>query len=110
MVNAPKHKPVYSLDDVKEAAADERVSYFGRKVSRDIVNLGYSFEDVLDSIRALKPTDFVKSIAYGDGPLAELLCDVYDAQCSSADRDAADAIYLKLFIKDGVVYISSFHI
>lgn len=110
MVNTPKNKPVYSLDVVRGAAANDKVSYIGAKVRRDIGNLGYTFEDVVSCVMSLRSSDFVKSMAYGEGAARNLKCDVYDAQCASAEQDESDPIYLKLFVKEGTVYICSFHL
>ncbi|WP_296833592.1 hypothetical protein [Thiomicrospira sp.] len=38
----------YNLDDVKKAAIASRVEYRGRKVQRDIANLGYDLNDAID--------------------------------------------------------------
>lgn len=50
----------YDLGQVKAAAQNLDIEYRGRKVSRDIANLGYDLSDVSKCLSALTPSNFRK--------------------------------------------------
>lgn len=113
MVNNPTNAPKYPIEDIRKAADEDRVVYFGkgRAVQRDLANLGYCREDLIECLKSLSAGDFLKTVKYEEkvGEV-DLLCDCYETQCSSVDRDEADAIYLKLFVRNSQVFICSFHL
>ncbi len=54
--------PHYSLSDISKAVRENNIIYHGRKVQRDISNLGYELADVKNCLLALTNNDFQKSI------------------------------------------------
>ena len=58
----------YDLGQVKAAAQNLDIEYRGRKVSRDIANLGYDIQDVSACICQLSSSDFRKTHSYEKQP------------------------------------------
>ena len=100
--------PHYNLEDIRNAARKGDVEYRGRKVRRDIDNLGYEFADVVACVVSLTSDDHYKTYIYDDG-------DIDDAYCVSfipPGRSECDSIYIKLSLINSclVVDIASFHL
>ena len=58
----------YDLEQVKAAAQNLDIEYRGRKVSRDIANLGYDLHDVSACLCQLSKSDFRKTHNYDKQP------------------------------------------
>lgn len=99
----------YDLGKVKAAAQGSNIEYRGRKVSRDIANLGYTLEDVANCLCQLAPSDFRKSHTYQNQPPDdEYRCTYFP----SSDAETADDLYIKFCVVDDVLIIdlASFHL
>lgn len=100
--------PHYNLEDVRDAARKGDVEYRGRKVRRDIDNLGYELAEVVTCIVSLTCSDFYKTYTYDDG-------DVDDAYCidfTPPGKSESDSIYIKFALINNclTVDIASFHL
>ena len=99
MVNNPTWKgPIFDIAMVREVAAAGYISYAGRKVTRDVANLGYDLRDVKACLEALAAKDFIGSVDYPTGASTKLSCDAYCVAYCSARNEKADTIYLKFHI------------
>ena len=102
----------FDLEAIRNAALQKNIRYKGRKVSRDITNLGYTLDDVSDCICALTTNDFKKTESYLE---PEAVFDVYIKNFQQKEQ-SPDRIYMKLrLLEDGGIQvdqieISSFHI
>jgi hypothetical protein len=100
--------PHYSLSDISKAVREHRIIYHGRKIQRDISNLGYELADVKGCLLSLTDSDFQKSHDY-DGI-------IYDAYILSyrnpQENDLVDKLYIKLSLIDNrlTVSLASFHL
>ena len=101
--------PIYSLQDVCDAAMRQDIEYRGRYVTRDTVNLGYGLEDVAKCLMNLKKGEFHKSHYYEDRPAD----DAYRTSFPRPDGDGEemDELYVKFSLSDGCLSIDlgSFH-
>ena len=102
----------FDLEAIRSAALQKNIRYKGRKVSRDISNLGYTLDDVSNCISMLTIKDFDKTISYlGDG-------ETFDVYIKNFQRKEhpPDKIYMKLRLLAGggiqvdQVVIGSFHL
>lgn len=96
-----------NLDEMRQAATKQQINYAGRKVSRDIANLGYTLPEVASCIASLTPNDFKESIDYPDKS--------YDVYIKDVVRtDQVDRIYMKLRLHENgeikILEIGSFHL
>ena len=100
--------PGYGLDGVKANAKRLNIEYRGRKVQRDISNLGYELADVAWCLMQLSENDFSKSICYEDCPTD----DVYICTFTKAGNEESDNLYIKFCLIDSqqVVDLGSFHL
>ena len=101
--------PLYDLNDIKAAAENKRIEYSGRKVQRDIGNLDYVLEDVLDCLMKLDEKDFNKSGSYEDGNPGY---DSYVTKYYKDGRANADIIFIKfrLIDRNVIIDLMSFHL
>lgn len=87
--------PHYNLDSIREVAKQERIEYRGGRNSiarKTIANLGYSFENVVDSIASLTPSDFVETYKYLD----QSIDDGYIVKFFRGDEMEDDKVFMKL--------------
>jgi hypothetical protein len=99
----------YDLELVKVSAQSLDIEYRGRKVSRDIANLGYDLNDVSSCICQLESSDFRKTHSYRDkAPDDEYICRYKRAP----KEDEYDELYIKFCLIDGCLAIdlASFHL
>lgn len=99
----------YDLGLVKAAAQNLDVEYRGRKVSRDIANLGYSLSDVCKCLSTLTPDEFRKTHTYSNGPPDdEYICQYQ----RDPEEELIDELYIKFCLIDNylVIDIASFHL
>jgi|TARA_R110000751_G_scaffold184875_1_gene291281 hypothetical protein len=99
----------YDLEKVKAAAHNLDIEYRGRKVSRDIANLGYDLNDVSSCLCQLNPSDFRKTHTYGNQlPDDEYIC----RYKQDPEEEEFDELYVKFCLIDGclVIDLASFHL
>lgn len=98
----------YNLVDVVAAAQRSDIEYRGRKVYRDIMNLGYELGDVVDCISKLTTKDFKKMHRYNSG----LPDDAYVCTYRKSNSELEDRLYIKFSLVDGCLEIdlASFHL
>ncbi len=102
--------PIYDLEAVQKAARKGFIRYRGRKVNRDIANLGYSLNEVTECICQLKTENFNKTISYDSDQASD---DVYHMTYifnPENNETKTDRLYLKFRFTDGVINIGSFHL
>ena len=99
----------YCLKKVKNVAQKGKVEYRGRKVQRDISNLGYELKDVITCLMALTESDFHKTLRY-DG--SDDIDDVYHIEHFNPITDSTDALYIKFCLINGnlMIDLASFHL
>ena len=107
MVTKRLYLPIYNLDEIRQAATKQQIRYAGRKVNRDIANLGYTLQDVANSIVSLTPKDFKESVDYS--------AKSYDVYIKDVVRtEQTDRIYMKLRLQENgeikILEIGSFHL
>lgn len=99
----------YSLARIHELAKKGRIASGSRKVNNDILNLGYSVQDVCECLHNLRPQQYYKSEKHND-----IWHDVYKCKWSTPNlsENHYDDLYIKLKLdRDCVtVIISSFHL
>jgi hypothetical protein len=104
----------YDLEQVKAAAQSLDIEYRGRKVRRDIANLGYDINDVSSCLYQLKSSDFYKTHSYGGNqpPDDEYICRYKKDPEEEEDDDDDDELYVKFCLIDGylVIDLASFHL
>lgn len=101
--------PYYDLEKIITAASEGNIIYGGRKVSKDITNLGYTFDDVIACITKLTHSHHQK-IWLSDDKLS--VFDVYVIKHSS-HTNKTDSIYIKLRLLENNkihVFLGSFHL
>lgn len=90
--------PEYNLVQVKAAAKNLDIEYRGRKVSRDIANLGYDIHDVSACLCQLSVIDFRKTHSYENHPSDdEYVCHFK----KDPEEDEYDELYVKFCLVDG---------
>lgn len=101
--------PVYNLNDVRKVAKTGNIRYRGRKVQRDIDNLGYELRDVQHCLMSLTEEDFDKSNPYAGSPTDDAY--VVDFP-NPSNEDKTDRLYVKFRLLDDCLYIDlgSFHV
>jgi len=103
--------PVYDLEEVRQAALAYKIDYRGRKVQRDIANMGYQLRDVAQCLAQLRESDFSKSIDYGKG---QAIDDVYIVTYPKPNSENIefDPLYIKFCLINGSLSIelASFHL
>lgn len=101
-------EPFYDLEIVRELARQEHIQYAGRKVQRDIQNLEYEFNDVINCLCGLLISDFCHTRKYGEEHQ-----DVYKISYQPVgSNQLRDDLYIKFLIQDNQVCIKlcSFHL
>lgn len=99
----------YDLEQVKAAAQTLDIEYRGRKVRRDIANLGYDISDVSACLCQLSSKDFRKTHPYENQPPDdEYIC----RYKKDSEEDEYDELYVKFCLIDGclVIDLASFHL
>jgi hypothetical protein len=98
----------YDLGQVKVAAQNKDIEYRGRKVGRDIANLGYDINDVSNCLCLLSLADFRKTHYYQDQPPD----DAYICRYKKDLDDEYDDLYIKFCLLDGylIIDLASFHL
>ena len=101
----------YDLGQVKSAAQKLAIEYRGRKVGRDIANLGYDINDVANCLCQLSSSDFRKTHTYKHKqqlPDDEYIC----RYKKSLEEGQIDELYIKFCLVDGclIVDLASFHL
>lgn len=100
----------YSLKDVRKAAQQLNIEYRGRKVQRDVANLGYDIHDVAKCLCTLTEDDFRKTHYRDVGPPDD------EYICSFTkfvnDEEQVDDLYVKFCLIESclVVDLASFHL
>ena len=101
----------YLLEDVKVAARAARIQYRGRNVQRDIANLGYDLNNVIDCLMQLSESNFRKTHIYKEGapPDDDYTCQ-YTRQVDG--EGVTDELYIKFCLVDDCLMIDlgSFHL
>jgi hypothetical protein len=100
--------PAYSLDDIRALAEQHRIRYEGRKVYRDIANLGYTLDDVARCIAGLRIEHFRETVVFENATFDVYLKNFHRSQDLPPDR-----IFMKLRLLDSgelEVGIGSFHV
>lgn len=100
----------YDLEQVKAAARSLNIEYRGRKVSRDIANLGYDIADVSSCLYQLRISDFHKTHCYENQPPDDGYICRYKVD---PEEDEYDELYVKFCLIDGyllVIDLASFHL
>jgi hypothetical protein len=81
-------------------------------VSRDVLNLGYTPEDVAKCVRNLSGADFDKPLTVpntGKG-VPFLRYDAYVTTFTPAHRTEPDRLYIKLRLNAAGIWLGSFHL
>lgn len=100
----------YDLDDVRTAAAGQKIEYRGRRVQIDIQNLNYELPDVIQCLMQLTAADFRRTIPRDGEPSDdEYICSF--KKPGNDDREP-DELYVKFCLVDGYLTIDlgSFHL
>ena len=103
--------PAYDLDMVRVAARSLSIDYRGRKVQRDVSNLGYELKDVAACLCCLTNNDFVKThVREGIQPDDDEYICQYKRPNSEGDEE--DRLYIKFCLIGGCLEIDlgSFHL
>ena len=100
----------YDLNSVKQAALSEKIEFRGRKVGRDVANLGYDLSDVVFCLANLSAADFHKTHHYDNGDVDDAYR--FEYVRSSGDGNQVDRLYIKFCLMDNYLEIDlgSFHI
>ena len=104
--------PNYNLQEVKTLAQEMKFEYAGRKVLRDINNLGYERKDVADCISQLSEADFSKTHYYPNQPAQDAYICKFRKKTDIEDEVTEDELYIKFYLSNGQLRInfSSFHL
>lgn len=99
----------YCLTKVKNAAQKGRIEYRGRKVQKDISNLGYELKDVITCLVALTESSFHKTLHYDNSADID---DVYHIKHFNPVTDSTDSLYIKfcLINENLMIDLASFHL
>ncbi len=100
--------PYYDLRDVFIATLNDDI-IMSRKAQRDLRNLGYERDDMIDCIKSLKTREFKHSKIYPPNPFRH---DVYVTRFQRSSEDDHDDIYLKFYMSKNhvVIELVSFHL
>jgi len=98
--------PLYDLQDIREKAKTDSINY-SKKAEQDIINLGYSREDVCNCLCSLTEEHFKETVEYINNGMP-ILFDVYLITFSKSS-DVNDNLYIKLKFR-GWVTLQSFHL
>lgn len=103
--------PQYNLKEVKKAAEAHRVEYRGRKVQRDIANLGYEFEDVVECLMRLSKRCFYKTYHYDNNQPPDDAYRYFNSRPGELGKKP-DELYIKFCLLDGtlIIDLGSFHL
>jgi len=98
----------YELKDVKVAARQLNIEYRGRKVFRDVANLGYELKEVADCLSKLTPNEYRKTHHYDNSPPD----DEYICSYVKAEDEKMDELYVKFCLIDdrSLIDLASFHL
>jgi hypothetical protein len=103
--------PYYCLDTVRTAAKNDQIEYRGRKVQRDITNLGYERKDVLACLISLTESDFYKTYQRNG---SDDIDDAYriDYPNPSSNNGELDSLYIKFCLINNhlMIDLASFHL
>ncbi|MFT7683321.1 MAG: hypothetical protein ACI935_002812 [Moritella dasanensis] len=101
----------YDLEQVKAAAQSLGIEYRGRKVSRDIANLGYDINDVSSCLCQLRSCDFRKTHTYENQPPDDEYICRYKKDPEEYEYEY-DELYVKFCLIDGylIIDLASFHL
>lgn len=99
----------YDLGKVKAAAQNLNIEYRGRKVSRDIANLGYELNDVASCLCQLSSSEFRKTHTYSDAPPDDEYICFFKKE---PDGEQIDHLYVKFCLIDEclILDLASFHL
>lgn len=99
--------PEYSLDAIRRLAESGHVEYRGKKIRRDVAELRFNLDDVLDCLQKLQSHHFAHSIWYESFSLWH---DVYKPRYRARDSRTID-LYIKLRLNRNcvVIQLCSFH-
>ncbi len=102
--------PGYGLDGVKANAKRLNIEYRGRKVQRDISNLGYELADVAQCVMRLSVDDHRSSIRYEDRPTDDVYMCMFTRV--GTEESGSDDLYIKFCLVDYCLSIDlgSFHL
>ncbi|WP_213992584.1 type II toxin-antitoxin system MqsR family toxin [Sodalis sp. dw_96] len=100
--------PCYPLRDIFIAAMNDDI-IMSRKAQRDLRNLGYERDDMIDCIKSLKTSEFKLCRIYPPNPFPH---DVYVTRFHRSQEDDPDDIYLKFYMSkiNVVIELMSFHL
>lgn len=100
----------YSLRDVRNAARQLNIEYRGRKVQRDVANLGYEIRDIADCLCRLTEDDFRRSHYREAGPPDDEYIFRYTKMVD--DEERVDELYIKFCLIDNhlIIDLGSFHL
>ena len=102
----------YDIQDVINAARQQKIVYPGRKVQRDIRNLGYELKDLSDCLSRLRESDFRKTHCYLDSLPVDDYVVSYQKRSTADEECPVDDLYIKFCMIDGnlVIELVSFHL
>jgi hypothetical protein len=104
--------PTYSLEEICKAAKLGNIAYQGKneRPQIDAINLGYSFDKIVECLCSLKPSQFIESKEY-TMPQGNktVIFDIYIAACTSY-QECQDTLYIKLRVSSSWLIIGSFHL
>jgi len=105
--------PTYSLEEICKAAKMGNIAYQGKneRPQIDAINLGYSFDEIVECLCSLKSSQFIESKKYtmprGNKTVTY---DIYIATCTSKSQEYQDTLYIKLRLSSSWLIIGSFHL
>lgn len=101
--------PIYDIEAVRHVARKHNIEYRGRKVGRDIANLGYTLNDVADCLIQLSPKNFRKTHYYQNQPPDDEYICLYRKDIEAAH---VDELYIKFcLVEDAIIIdLASFHL
>lgn len=100
--------PLYSLSNIRDAASKGNLCP-GSGAATDMLDMGYSVEEVCEVISNLEDAEFFKSIPYSDeNTRQDIACDVYKTNYKK-DNHKSSLLYLKLRLSGGNwIFLASF--
>lgn len=104
--------PTYSIEKICKAAKMGNIAYQGKNEipQIDAINLGYSFDEMVECLCSLKSSHFIESKKY-TMPQGNktVIYDIYIATCTSS-QEYQDTLYIKLRLSSSWLIIGSFHL